>query len=242
MNQVPTLSAPTVDREFGEELLQTIDDPGKHGVHILFNSFWKYVPDVVRDKYLDVLMSDPEQRAFLEERRFSEPYAFESLADFPEGSLGRAMRQHIIDNGLKQDIAGAYKALHDGFEGKGALDRMPEEIKYSVLRTYQTHDFLHLITGFPTNGLGEIALQAFCLAQHRSPYFAIWVSVVTARMTYLNPEKIEATMDALTEGWALGRQIPNLMIVAWEERLGCSVASLRQEYGIRPEGRRALGA
>lgn len=242
MNQVPTLSAPTVDRAFGEELLQTIDDPGKHGVHILFNSFWKYVPDVVRDKYLDVLMRDPEQRAFLEERRFCEPYAFESLPALPEGSLGRAMHQHIIDNGLKPEIANAYKAFHDGLERAGALERMPEEIKYSVLRTYQTHDFLHLVTGFPTTGLGEIALQAFCLAQHRSPYFAIWISVVTARMTYLNPEKIESTMDAVTEGWALGRQIPNLMIVNWEERLAASVASLRQQYGIRPEGRRALAA
>lgn len=240
MNAIPTSIAPTVDRDFGEELLQTIDDPSKHGVHILFNSFWRYVPDQVSQKYLDVLMNDPAQRSFIEERHYGEPYSFDALAALPADSLGHALYRYIIDNNLRQEIADAYKAYHDSLEKTGVLARMPEEMKYSVLRTYQTHDFIHLVTGFPTTGLGEIEVQAFCLAQHRSPYFAMWVSVVTARMTYLHPDKITATMDAVTDGWALGRKVSNLMVVKWEQMLERSVQSLRQEFGIAPEGRRAL--
>jgi ubiquinone biosynthesis protein COQ4 len=240
MNDISNNIAATIDRAFGEEFLQTVDDPGKHGVHILFNSLWKYIPDSVRDKYIAGLMKDPVQAAFIGEQHYCEPYSFESLASLPPGSLGRAMHQYILDNNLKPEIANAYKAYHDSLEKAGALARMPEEIKYSVLRTYQTHDFMHLITGFPTTGLGEIAVQAFCLAQHRSPYFAIWISVVTARMTYLNPDKIDATMDAITDGWALGRKVSNLMVVKWEQMLDRSVANLREEHGISPEGRRAL--
>jgi ubiquinone biosynthesis protein Coq4 len=238
MTETLASAPPIVDREFAAEMLQTIDNPQKHGVHILFNSFWKYIPDVVRDKYLDELTPDAAQQLFMAERHLAAPYAFETLAQLPPESLGGALHRYIIDNNLKPEIADTYRAYHDSLEKAGALARMPDAIKYSVLRTYQTHDFIHLVTGFPTNGVGEIAVQAFCLAQHRSPYFAIWVSVVTARMTYLNPDKIEATMDAVTDGWTLGRSVGNLMVVKWEERLDRSIESLRREFGISPEGRR----
>ncbi|HEX3915937.1 MAG TPA: Coq4 family protein [Caulobacteraceae bacterium] len=237
MNEISIQAPVTVDRAFAEEMLRTIDNPQQHGVHILFNSFWKYVPEAVTQKYLRELAPDEAQQAFMDERHLGAPYSFEALTDLPDGSLGRALHRYIIDNNLKQEIADTYRAYHDSLERAGALDRMPEAMKFSVLRTYQTHDFIHLLTGFATNGLGEIAVQAFCLAQHRSPYFAIWVSVVTARMTYLNPDKIEATMDAVTEGWSLGRRVGNLMVVRWEELLDRSVESLRLEYGIAPEGR-----
>ena len=240
MNAISRPAAATMDREFAEKLLQTIDDPSKHGVHILFNQYWKYTPDDVRDKYLAGLVDEPAQRAFMEEKHYAEPYEFDALADLPEGSLGRALYDYMIDNGLRRDIADAYRAYHDGLETAGVLDRMPEDIKYSVLRTYQTHDFIHLVTGYPTNGLGEIAVQAFCLAQHKSPYFGMWVSVATARMTYLHPDKIEKTMDAITDGWALGRKAGNLMLVKWEQMLDRPVEDIRREFGISPGGQRAL--
>lgn len=221
-----------LDRTFAAEFLETLDDPAKHGVHLLFNSYWRHMPDDVRAKYVAALHADPELKRFVEARWFPEPYAFDGLADLPRGSLGYAYYRHIIDNGLNPEIATGYRGFHQMLEASGALERMPDEVKYMVLRGFQTHDLLHMITGMSTTGLGEIALQAFCLAQLPSLYFATWMSVSTTRAAFLDPDAIAPLMDAITEGWRLGRQLPNLQVVRWEEHLHRDLAELRREYGV----------
>lgn len=220
------------DRTFAAEYLQTIDDPAKHGVHLLFNSYWNHMPDDVREKYVAALRADPEVKRFIDARWYPEPYSFDDLASLPRDSLGYAYYRHIVDNGLNREIATGYRGFHEMLEASGALARMPEEVKYSVLRGFQTHDLLHMVTGFSTTGLGEIALQAYCLAQLHSLYFSIWMSVSTTRATFLDPAAMGPLMDAITDGWALGRATPNLQVVRWEEQLSRNLDDIRREYRI----------
>jgi ubiquinone biosynthesis protein Coq4 len=221
-----------LDRTFAQEFLLTVDDPGQHGVHLLFNSYWRYMPVEVREKYVALAMADPTLRAWVEERWYPEPYSFDALGELPPGTFGRDYYQHIVDNNLNREIASGYRHFHEMLEKSGMLANMPDEVKYMVLRGFQTHDLLHIATGFDTTGLGEIALQAFGLAQLPSLYFATWISVVTTRMAFLDPSATGPLMDAITEGWTLGRTTPNLMVVKWETMLARPLSDVRREFRI----------
>ena len=231
-----------IDREFASSLLETFDDPDRHGVHQLFNEWWRFAPEPVKEKYLADFEQVPEQRAFLEERWFAEPLVLEELAELPQGSLGHAYHRFVVDNGLTRNIAIDYRAFHEALEKAGMLDGMPDAMKYAVLRGFQIHDLQHVLTGYDTSPRGEIALQAFGLAQIRFPYFGMWMSVVATRMTFLDPDMIRPVMDAVTEGWQLGRRVGNLQFTKWETMLGEPLEALRQRFGIAPAGREPLAA
>ena len=221
-----------LDRSFAQEFLLTVDDPAQHGVHLLFNSYWKSMPDDVRTRYVDLVRADPTLSRWLDARWYPEPYAFDWLGSLPPNTVGHAFHRHIVNNNLNREIATGYRGFHELLERSGQLDRMPDDVKYMTLRGFQTHDPLHIVTGLDTSGLGEIALQAFCLAQLPSLYFSTWISVVTTRMAFLAPESQRPLMDAITEGWRLGRATPNLMVVRWEEHLDRDLGEVRREFGI----------
>lgn len=234
--------APTLDREFAAYLLRCIDDPSQYGVHQLFNDWWRFAPEQVKAKYEADFEADPQQRAWVETKHYADPLDLDALAELAPGTLGHAYHRFIVDNGLEKNIAINYRGFHKFLEGQGILDGMPEKIRYAILRGFQIHDFQHVLTGYDSSPRSEIALQAFCLAQIRFPYFAMWMSVVATRMTYLDPAMIVPTMDAITEGWQLGRRVANLQFGEWEKQLDRSLAEIRRKHGIDPAGLRPLAA
>ncbi len=221
-----------ISDEFAELLVATFNDPDAHPVHVLFNQWWAHAPAEVKDGYVQQFMDDPELAAFVDEGHYAAPLDLEELRALPDGSLGRTFHDWIVDNDLAAQIAMDYRRFHDYLEAQGQLEGMPEAMKYAVLRGFQTHDFQHLITGYDASGRGEIALQAFCLAQLRFPYFGMWISVVTTRMTFVDPRMITPLMDAITEGWQRGRRTPNLQCVKWETMLDQPLSDLRNRYGL----------
>ena len=233
---------PKLDREFGEKLLTCFDDPEQYGVHLLFNEWWKFAPGETIAKYSADFERVPKQKAFDEARWFAPNLSLDDLKAHAPGTVGRTYYHFIADNGLEANLATNYKALHDMMKMQGNLDRMPDNLNYAIIRGFQIHDLLHVLTGYEATPDGEIALQAFCLAQIRFPYFSMWMSVVTARMTYLDPDMIVPTMDAVSEGWQYGRATENLQFERWEEMLDRPLADVRREYGIRPPERAKLAA
>ena len=223
-----------INDEFAQLLLTTFNDPAKNGVHMLFNQWWKHAPDDVKAAYVERFVSDPQYAEFLAEGYYADPLDLAEMAAMPPGSLGRTYHDWIVDNGLTAAIATNYRQFHEVLESTGMLDGMPEPMKYAVLRGFQTHDFQHVATGYDSSGRGEIALQAFCLAQIRFPYFAMWMSVTTTRMTFVAPQMIEPMMDAITDGWQLGRRTPNIQCVKWETQLDQPLADVRARYGVIP--------
>jgi ubiquinone biosynthesis protein COQ4 len=224
--------ATTLDRTFATNLLRTFDDPAEHGVHMLFNAWWQYAPDEVIAKYAADFAAIPEQRAFLDAHYFSEPLNLEQLGALKRGLFGRDYHDFIVLNGLEKNIATNYRQFHDMLSSIGQLDRMPRELHYAIIRGFQIHDMLHVLTGYPATGPGEIALQAFCLAQIRFPYFSMWMSVMATRMTFLDPDQIVPSMDAITDGWRYGRTARNIQFAQWETMLEQPTAKLRNDYGL----------
>lgn len=235
-------ATPTLDRTFAAELLKTFDNPQEHGVHILFNQWWQYAPDQVIEAYMEDFKKQPEQKAFLDAHFFAEALDLDALGTLPKGTLGREYYHFIVDNGLEKNIAVNYKGLHDMLAGQGQLDRMPPELHYAIIRGFQLHDLLHVLTGYEATGFGEIALQAFCLAQIRFPYFGMWMSVTTTRMTLLDPAAIQPMMDAISEGWCFGRRARNIQFAKWETMMDRPLADIRNEFNLNVREPVALAA
>ena len=160
--------------EFAQKLLRTIEDPNDYGVHLLFNDFWSHAPDDVIAKYAADCERDEALAAFIADEYYGEPVTVKRLAGCAAGTLGHALHGFITVNGLEEKLATNYKAFHEALAQNGLLDRMPVQLHYAVIRGFQLHDFLHVVTGYGPSPRDEIALQAFCLAQMRFPYFAIF--------------------------------------------------------------------
>jgi ubiquinone biosynthesis protein Coq4 len=228
----------TIDRTFAESLLRTFDDPKDLPVHLLFNQFWQHAPQEVVGAYHRHLVEGP-LAGLVAEAHFPEPLTVERLAECPPGSYGRAVQAFVVENGLQASLATDYKAFHEALAASGMLDGMPEDMRYAVLRGFQLHDLLHVVTGYGPSPRDELALQAFCLAQLQFPYFAMWVSVVTTRMTFIDPATIVGVMDAITEGWRFGRTVANLQLLRWEDHIDEPIEEVRAAHGIGREGRAA---
>ncbi|MGB0920257.1 MAG: Coq4 family protein [Alphaproteobacteria bacterium] len=234
--------APTIDRKFAENLLRCFDDPQEYGVHLLFNDWWQHAPQEAIDKYQADFRAVPEMQDFVASEHFAPQVDLAQLKACPDGSLGRGYHDFLVNNGLEQNLATNYKMLHDLMKQGGQLDRMPAELQYAIIRGFQQHDIMHVITGYEATGDGEIALQAFCLAQLRFPYFSMWMSVVTARMTYLDPDMIIPIMDNISQGWQYGRTVKNIQLEKWEDKFDQPLAAIRRECGIDPAGMVPLAA
>lgn len=218
--------------ELAECLLRIVQDPVKHGVPELHFRFWNHGDPSAKAHYLASFLSDPERKQWFEEGYLAKAYDFDALAALPDGSLGHAYHHHLKRNGLDPKLLLDYQRVQDALAASGRIDGMPPEIRYATIRGFQTHDILHPLTGYDTSPLGEIALQAFNLAQMGMPYAAFWMSIITTRFAFLNPQFAAPLMDAITRGWQHGRRARNLTYERWEERFGEPLEALRMEFGL----------
>jgi ubiquinone biosynthesis protein Coq4 len=221
-----------IEREFGEKFLKSIDNFYTHGVDWLFNEWWETAPVDAIAKYEAAILDHPEHGPLAREGWLAPDFRLASLDDYAPGTFGHAYRTFMVDNNLVEQLAAGYRARHDELVRSGKIERMPPALAYKVLRGFQTHDLHHVLTGYPATPLGELAIQAFQLAQMDYPYAAMWIAVVTGHMTLLDPHLIKPAMDAITDGWSLGRNSRSVQFVKLEHRLGEPLDAVRAEFGL----------
>jgi ubiquinone biosynthesis protein Coq4 len=90
----------------------------------------------------------------------------------------------------------------------------------------------HVLTGYDTTPLGEVRVVSFTVAQTPAPYPAMIIASRPLQMVLYKPELLPPVMDAITEGWALGRRAKPLMGVRWEEHWEQPLAELRAEFDL----------
>ncbi len=81
-----------------------------------------------------------------------------ALSALPNGTLGREFARYFERNGIHPFLTTFEITTDDVFIAK---------------RYRETHDLLHVITGYPTHMLGEMELQAFVLGNLRLPSAAM---------------------------------------------------------------------
>lgn len=62
------------------------------------------------------------------------------------------------------------------------------------------------------------------------------MSVIATRMTFVDPKMIEPMMDAIADGWQLGRRSSSIQYVKWEQLLELPLEDVRSQLGVAPSG------
>lgn len=169
-------------------------------------------------QFIEYAHSHPAITQILQERYLSSTPDLDKLLNCPQDSLGFHYAAEMKRTGLQPD-----------FYRKITVD---DDYSYIALRMRQTHDIWHIVTGFGTNLADEMGLQAFTLAQTRSP---LAVAILAATITYslksslpLNP-----LVERMQEGWRMGENAHPFLAQKWEEDWEKPLSEWRADLNIQ---------
>ncbi len=149
----------------------------------------------------------------------------EMLAVQPAGSLGQDFHRLIVDNKFDLEVLDR--------EAIG-LSRLPPALAYLNTRILQMHDVWHLVGGYRTTALGEVAISAFQLAQFGHSYSAQFLAVTVATARFGLPMALPVLLQVIAEGWRHGRTGPSFMAIPWEAEWHQPIDAIRAKFGIAP--------
>ena len=219
------MKSPELDPELSEGLLTSLAEWSPFATVPLAHLFMKLGDEDARRGYDEMVLTHPLAQQMLEERYLSPVPDLEALAALPEGSLGRAFETYMTENDLDPVLL-RESAFIEAHKKQG------EDAGYLAERGFQLHDMFHVLTGFDTSPLGEVRVVSFTVAQTPAPYPALIVASRPLQAALYKPQLLPPIMDAITEGWALGRRAKPLITVHWEDFWERPLAELRREYQL----------
>jgi ubiquinone biosynthesis protein COQ4 len=172
----------------------------------------------------EILLSDPQMQEMVEKRWQPQHKTLEELKALPQGTLGYLYANQLLSLGLSPD------------------DLLPKEPvvtddDYIELRLRQTHDIVHVLTGFGTNPEGEIGLQAFNLASYKTPLAALLIfGSIIRGLKGTESFDIDALLVAISKGFIIGKKSKLLVSQKLEEQWERNIEDLRREYNIEIKG------
>jgi ubiquinone biosynthesis protein COQ4 len=163
--------------------------------------------------------------------RASEPYLPDILDDhdrlraMPRGSVAHAYVEFMEREGLS---AAGLVAEYDRFQGNR---RYGDMVEWYVNRLRDTHDLLHVLTGYGRDSLGEACVLAFTYGQNPSPG-----NIFIAYMAALNITRTIRTdapvFKAVGEARRLGRACPRIAEQSMLSLLAEPLAEARKRLNI----------
>lgn len=163
------------------------------------------------------LKAQPGMAEMIRDRYLAPVPDLDALLSYPSDSLGYVYASHLKANGFDPAF---YRQID-----------VQDDATYIALRRSQTHDIHHMITGFGTDLPSELGLQAFELAQMRSP-LAITLLASGIVNAVMHPEVLERTMSLIQTGWQMGLKAKPLMAQKWEDHWETSIAEWRAELAV----------
>jgi ubiquinone biosynthesis protein Coq4 len=151
-----------------------------------------------------------------------EPFTLNQLTSAPAGSLASEFRTLIVDNGFDLEVLDRDTL---------SLRDLPAPLNYLNARILQVHDLWHLVGGYQTTGLHEIAISAFQLAQFGHAYSA-WVLAVTLTSASVEPVRYGVLSGFIAAAWSHGRATPPLLGVDWPSVWAEPIGTVRQRLGV----------
>ncbi|HEX2815597.1 MAG TPA: Coq4 family protein [Phenylobacterium sp.] len=152
-------------------------------------------------------------------------FKLETLARCPPDSLGGQFHALIVDNGFDLEVLDR-SAL--------GLDKLPAPLDYLNARILQCHDLWHIVGGYQTTALHEVAISAFQLAQFGHHYSSMFLGMVLTRIAFERPEGGAIMLPIILTAWAHGRRTPPLLGVNWESVWNKPLADVRKQLGVTP--------
>jgi ubiquinone biosynthesis protein Coq4 len=149
----------------------------------------------------------------------------DKLARCPEGSLGQQFHQLIVTNAFDLEVLD-----RDSL----GLSTLKPPLDWLNTRILQAHDLWHIIAGYRTTALHEIAISAFQMAQFGHPYSAQFLAVTAAIIAEAPPEGWSLVTDTVLGAWRHGRETASLVAIAWEDEWTDSTDVIRARHAITP--------
>ena len=166
-------------------------------------------------------------RAVLAERRqlLDRLCDHERLAELPLGTLGRTYHEFMRSENLTAEGL---------VEASRIRQTLPADDGYTLFRerSRETHDLLHVVTGYGRDPLGEGCVTAFSFAQSGLKGFAVIAIWVARRLS--RRLRGEPVRRAVLEAYLHGRRAEWLYGADWENLLAEPVESIRVRYRIAP--------
>lgn len=173
------------------------------------------------------MLEDPRIAALCKERYKGTPYTPSELIKYPPGSLGHEFARLMIDNDMDPEF------YRDGYGEEPWVFKTDEE--YLRFRVRQTHDIVHVLTGFGVSDIpGELGMQAFHAAQTRRPFSLGLVGFGFLRLV-LQPAELPKTLEQIAKGLAMGYAARSLVAERFEDDWSKPVSAWQEELGIVPE-------
>lgn len=162
-------------------------------------------------------LAEPEGARLMSQRPAldSTTLGFAWLSSLPAHTLGFAFARHMADNGLSPDL----------FQPPPGA---PPDVAYLAQRLRQTHDLWHVVTGYGTGVIDELALQAFTYAQMKAPGPLI-LSVAGALRFGLRDRR---AIQRIYQGYRRGLSARPMLAVAWESLWELPLAEVRARLNL----------
>ena len=181
-----------------------------------------FYPPAYRERLAAVARTFPGVSAFLERAEMPRT-RLEIVAACAPGSLGRVFHDLIVDHGYDLEVLDPDTVA----DYEPSLDRVNRRI-------LQTHEIWHLIAGYSTSPLHEVAISGFQLAQFGHPYSRDFLAAAFLLALFGAPGLAPAFLQVTFEGWRHGRATRPLLLVDWHERWNDSIGALRAELDVTP--------
>ncbi|MBI3676451.1 MAG: hypothetical protein HY243_07505 [Proteobacteria bacterium] len=184
----------------------------------------KFLPPSLRERSENAARSH-RLAAQPESREPPRRLVLDELAHAPTDSLGHAIHQLIVDNRFDLEVLDR--------ESIG-LAQLPPALRFLNTRILQMHDVWHLIGGFRTTGLHEIAISAFQLAQFGHGYSAMLLATVVTATALRQNRDSSILLQTIAEAWRHGHTSPSFMAIDWEAEWDRPIDDIRARHAITP--------
>ena len=164
------------------------------------------------------LLDNPTMAALIIEHWRPAPIVLEILDTLPPSSLGYIYSRYMRMQGLSPASVIGTSPITSSHE-------------YIFHRVRETHDIIHVLTGFGIDAAGELGVQGFILAQIRSPLavFFIFGGILASLKNQL---PLDELLKALARGFELGLQAQCVIACKLEEAWDRPLADWQQELGL----------
>lgn len=184
------------------------------------NLIQKMPDQTVVNTLLDEVYAHREMQACWDEQYLPGKPDLAKLRELPAGSFGRAVADHLDSNGINYDVF---------------PDDLPtNRLEYLNYRMFLEHDFWHVLLSANTSVPDELALQAFNVAQLRTPFGALLIAGGLLHLLRKDPILAADTVGKVSSGYQLGKNAKLLLGLRLSEHFARPLEEVRQMCGVAP--------
>ncbi len=196
-------------------LANFLKDPGLDSVFAVAGSLQD---SPLAEKMESHLMANARFQAMVDEGWRPKPIDLNDLQKLPQGSLGRSYADQLLSQGIDPDAL---------------IDPTPvtSSKEFIVHRLKETHDIVHVLTGFGIDGVSELGLQGFNLAQNRSP-LAVMLIFGGMLNALQDDEPLGPLLQALSQGFQMGLDADLVIAHKLEEDWERPLVQWREELSL----------